>query len=298
LAGSVFKLTQLLLHVSGYALSHLKPHTVLLQTAVPCAVGGMHWTPHILQLSGSLFRSTQLMLHKSGDGAAHCDLHWKLLVPPSPTCAQSGVAVGHAVHEPQWSGLLMSTSHPSSALVEQCPKPVAHEVGGTTHAPAWHVVGPETCGRAVQSCVQEPQVLGSVSETHFPPQLTWGDVQVGPPSAGGGGVVESMLPSMPVGGVVRSCETSGIGEAPSGIGVDPSGVGFDPPPPAVPPPPESGEPDPPSGALPPAPPRPSADDELSLEVPASLPPLPPPLVSGERASRFGAPSSASLGSAR
>jgi hypothetical protein len=90
--------------------------------AVPWLLGAGQAMPHAPQLSASVTLLVQLIPHKSGEGAAHCDLHWKPLAPPSAEfCAHSGAAVVHiVVHEPQLAGLEMSTSHPSSGLLEQC----------------------------------------------------------------------------------------------------------------------------------------------------------------------------------
>jgi len=60
----------------------------------------------------------------------------------------------------------MSASQPSSALLLQSAKPVAHELAGITHWPALQVTGPDTCGSAVQSCPHSPQWRGSSRATH------------------------------------------------------------------------------------------------------------------------------------
>ena len=120
--------------------------------------------PHDAQLVALFVVSTQLPLHKVGAPAPQPLLH----VPD----AQIGVAPVHDVpHFPHVAGFERSASQPSSALLEQCAKPSAHDVAGTTHLPALHVVAPLTCGRPVQSCLHAPQFFASVASFASQPSL-------------------------------------------------------------------------------------------------------------------------------
>ena len=66
------------------------------------------------------------------------------------------------VQPPHVAGFVMSVSHPSLTLAEQCIQPAAHDDAGTEHAPATHDTGPLTFFRAVQSWPHAPQFFASV----------------------------------------------------------------------------------------------------------------------------------------
>jgi len=139
---------------------HAKPHVLPAHVACACA-GAVQPCPHAPQLLALVAVSTQLPLQSVGvfDGQP-------LLHEPD---AHTGVLPLHdVVHDPHVAGFDRSASHPSSALLEQCAYPAAHDPAGTTHLPALHVVAPMTCGSAVQSCAHAPQCFGSSSFTSQP----------------------------------------------------------------------------------------------------------------------------------
>jgi hypothetical protein len=69
-----------------------------------------------------------------------------------PEPEHRGAADEHTVVQlPQLPGFVMSVSHPSFGLAEQCIQPAAQEDAGTEHAPALHTAGPATFFNAVQS---------------------------------------------------------------------------------------------------------------------------------------------------
>ncbi|HVY37319.1 MAG TPA: hypothetical protein VHM31_05270 [Polyangia bacterium] len=95
-------------------------------------------------------------------------------------------------HPPQFESVLVAVSHPSASVapLEQFAYPAAQADCGTTQPPEpSHVTAAPgfRCGRAVQSCPQVPQFVGSVLvSTHFDPQRfgvgdTQLDAQVGAP---------------------------------------------------------------------------------------------------------------------
>jgi hypothetical protein len=139
---------------------HAKPHA--LDAHVGCACeGAEHDVPHAPQLVTLDFVSMQLEPQSVGALDGQPSLH----VPD----AQTGVAPLHEVlHEPHVAAFERSASHPSSALLEQCAKPCAHDDDGTAHFPALHVVAPLTCGSPVQSCAHAPQCFGSSSRASQP----------------------------------------------------------------------------------------------------------------------------------
>jgi hypothetical protein len=164
-----------------------------------------------------LLVSTQLPLHNVGA----VDPHPLLQIPD----AHTGVAPLHDVpHAPHVAGFERSASHPSSALPEQCAKPSAHDVAGTTHAPALHVVAPLTCGRPVQSCLHAPQFFASV-ESFVSQPLRESPSQSAVPAAhapaSSGGAASG---SAPVSGA-EPASTHGVPVAASGPGDSVAGAG-------------------------------------------------------------------------
>jgi len=106
---------------------------------------------HAPQFVGSDCRLTQLLPHRSGDGATQLDE--QAGVPEAVEHRPVGL-VHVLLHWPQFEGVFSDVSHPSSARVEQWPKPLAHAAAGMEQAPAthWMPVAPGlTFGSVVQS---------------------------------------------------------------------------------------------------------------------------------------------------
>ena len=84
--------------------------------------------PHDPQLAGSDLKSTHRAPHRSGDGATQLDEQ-----AGAPVVVEhSAVGATQAVpHLPQFVAVERLVSQPSSDLVEQWAKPVAHALGGT-----------------------------------------------------------------------------------------------------------------------------------------------------------------------
>jgi hypothetical protein len=80
-----------------------------------------------------------------------------------PEPEHRGAVAGQTVVQlPQLAVLVMSVSHPSFALAEQCIHPAAHDDEGNEHTPAMHDTGPLTFLSMVQSWPHMPQFLGSL----------------------------------------------------------------------------------------------------------------------------------------
>jgi hypothetical protein len=112
------------------------------------------------QFVGSDARLTHLVVQRSGVGVVQLDEQVGV-----PVAEQSPVGLVHVLpHWPQFDDVVSDVSQPSSARVEQWPKPLAHAAGGTEHAPATHWT-PEapglTLGSVVQSWPHVPQFRGS-----------------------------------------------------------------------------------------------------------------------------------------
>src|SRR5262249_55416576 len=67
-------------------------------------------------------------------------------------------------HPPQFAAVVVGVSHPSSALVEQCSNPAAHEDRGMTQLPPLHCTGAFGCTweSDEQLWPQLPQLVGSL----------------------------------------------------------------------------------------------------------------------------------------
>jgi hypothetical protein len=90
----------------------------------------------------------------------------------APEAAQTGVPESGSqavVHAPQCDSWLRSVSHPSAGLVEQCAQPALQLKVQPVVVQA--TVEVSTCGNAVQSLLQLPQVWTSLSDTH--PAAHW-----------------------------------------------------------------------------------------------------------------------------
>jgi hypothetical protein len=72
------------------------------------------------------------------------------------------------LHAPQWSAVSSAVSQPSLGSPLQSPHPTAHDDAGKAHLPPSQATDPPTCGKAVQSFEQEPQVFGSSGATQSP----------------------------------------------------------------------------------------------------------------------------------
>lgn len=139
-----------------------QPPVALQETVAPL----LRWAravqscPQVPQFVGSFLLLTHLEPHRSGFGATQLEAH----VTP-PEVEQSAVgALQTLLQLPQLIGCVRSVSQPLFGLVEQCPVPLTHAEGWSTHAPAVHCTagGTEPCftlGNELQSWPQLPQFL-------------------------------------------------------------------------------------------------------------------------------------------
>ena len=90
--------------------SHTMPHAPAPQVARPFVGAGHAWA-HVPQFAGSVVTSTHAPLHTVLVAPVHPVAHAK----PVPDELHIGAAGVHAVAQfPQWPGIVMSVSHPSS----------------------------------------------------------------------------------------------------------------------------------------------------------------------------------------
>lgn len=135
----------------------------------------MQSRPQEPQFRGSVRVSVQLVPQRLGVGAMQLDEH----VGTPVIDEQSPVGATHRlVQLPQVAGKVKLVSQPSLGFDEQCPNPLTHADGCTTHAPATHWTAGATdpaltLGSSVQSKVEPhpPQFCGSrCVSTHLEPQ--------------------------------------------------------------------------------------------------------------------------------